>query len=55
MGGAAVWLLGSEFRRNSGRNSGSGPFSGIFGPGVAGIIFLDFAFFQTFFIKETEM
>jgi hypothetical protein len=34
-----ISMLGSEFRRNSGRNSGSGPFSGIFGPGVAGIIF----------------
>jgi hypothetical protein len=27
--------LGSKFQRNS----GSGPFSGIFGPGVTGIIF----------------
>jgi hypothetical protein len=34
-----AWQLGSKFRRNSGRNSGSGPFSGIFGSGVAGIIF----------------
>jgi hypothetical protein len=40
--------LGSKFRKNSGQNSGSGPFSGIFGPGVAGIIFLDIAFFWTF-------
>ena len=40
--------LGSKFRKNSGRNSGSGPFSGIFGPGVAGIIFLGIAFFRTF-------
>ncbi|KAL3775118.1 hypothetical protein ACHAWO_001941 [Cyclotella atomus] len=31
--------LGSEFWRNSGRNSCSVPFSGIFGPGVAGLIF----------------
>jgi hypothetical protein len=31
--------LGSKFRKNSGRNSGSGPFSVIFGPKVAGIIF----------------
>jgi hypothetical protein len=36
--------LGLKFQRNSGRNSGSGPFSGIFGPGVAGIIFLGIAF-----------
>jgi hypothetical protein len=43
--------LGSKFRRNS----GSGPFSRIFGSRVAGIIFLDFAFFLTFLIKETEM
>jgi hypothetical protein len=41
----------AKFRRNSGSN----PFSGIFGSGVAGIIFLDFAFFRTFLIKETEM
>jgi hypothetical protein len=47
--------LGSKFRKNSGRNSGSGPFSGIFGPGVAGIIFLGIALFWTFLIKETEM
>jgi hypothetical protein len=40
--------LGSKFRKNSGRNSGSGPFSGIFGSGVAGIIFLGIAFFRTF-------
>jgi hypothetical protein len=50
-----VYFLGSKFRKNSGQNSGSGPFSGIFGSGVAGIIFLDFAFFRTFLIKETEM
>jgi hypothetical protein len=31
--------LGSKFWRNSGQNSGSGPFSRIFGPGVSGIIF----------------
>jgi hypothetical protein len=31
--------LGSKFRKNSGQNSGSGPFSGIFGSGFAGIIF----------------
>jgi hypothetical protein len=36
--------LGSKFRRNS----GSGPFSGIFGSGVAGIIFLGITFFWTF-------
>ena len=41
--------LGSKFRRNSGRNSGSGPFSGIFGPGVAGIIFFRYRFFPDFF------
>jgi hypothetical protein len=42
-----TWHLGSKFWKNSGRNSGSGPSSGIFGPGVAGIIFLDIAFFRT--------
>jgi hypothetical protein len=40
--------LGSKFRKNSGRNSDSGLFSGIFGSGVAGIIFLGIAFFRTF-------
>ncbi len=40
--------IGSKFRKNSGRNSGSGPFSGIFGSGVTEIIFLGIAFFQTF-------
>jgi hypothetical protein len=37
--GCNIIKLGSKFRKNSGQNSGSGPFSGIFGPGVAGIIF----------------
>jgi hypothetical protein len=36
--------LGLELRRNS----GSGPSSGVFGPGVAGIIFLGIALFRTF-------
>jgi hypothetical protein len=40
----APFGLVSKFRRNSGRNSGSRPFSGIFGAGVAGIIFLGIAF-----------
>jgi hypothetical protein len=43
-----VVRLGSKFRKNSGQNSGSGPFSGIFGSGIAGIIFLGIAFFRTF-------
>jgi hypothetical protein len=47
--------LGLKLQKNSGQNSGSGPFSGIFGPGVAGIIFLGIAFVRTFLIKETEM
>ena len=36
--------LGSKFRRNSGSES----FSGIFGSGIAGVIFLGIAFFWTF-------
>jgi hypothetical protein len=47
-GGRCSPYLGSKFWKNSGQNSGSGPFSGIFGPGVAGIIFLGIAFFRTF-------
>ena len=39
----ALSKLGLKFRKNSGRNSGSGPFSVIFGPKVAGIIFLGIA------------
>jgi hypothetical protein len=42
------YALGSKFQENSGRNSGSEPFSRIFGSGVAGIIFLGIAFFRTF-------
>jgi hypothetical protein len=38
--------LGSKFRRNSGGNSCSGPFSRNLGPGFAGIIFLGFAFLR---------
>jgi hypothetical protein len=34
-----IEIEGSKFRRNYSRNSGSGPFSGIFDAGVAGIIF----------------
>jgi hypothetical protein len=57
----AIWLidgprlLGSKFRQNSGRNSGSGPKSGIFGHGVAGITFIKSGVFRQFLIKETEM
>jgi hypothetical protein len=48
LGKSYLRSTGSKFRKNSGRNSGSGPSSGIFGPGVAGIIFLGIAFFRTF-------
>jgi hypothetical protein len=53
-----IWIpiiLGSKFRRNSGRNSGSRPKSGIFGHGVAGITFIKSGVFRQFLIKETEM
>jgi hypothetical protein len=38
--------LGSKFRENSGQNSGSGPFSGILGPGVAEIKISGFTFLR---------
>ena len=39
-------MLGSKFRRNSGRNSGSGPDSVILGSGVAGITFIKSGVFR---------
>ncbi len=43
--------LGSKFRKNSGQNSGSGPFSGILSPGVTEIRLLDIAYFR-YFLSE---
>jgi hypothetical protein len=47
--------LGLQFRKNSGRNSGSGPFSGILSPGVTEIRLLDIAFFRYFSVGIKEM